>query len=234
MKENSANRATSQTKKVTLEEVKGHPEVKAYIAQAEKYLNSIGYTEHGFRHASLVASIAHNILSRISTYPNRTAELAGIAGFLHDIGNVTGRDEHNVAGALLARNILYDLRADPQEIAIIMTAVGNHEEEGGWPTNEVSAALILADKSDVHRTRVNNPDPATFDIHDRVNYAAKRSFLRVDEAAGTISLEIEIDTEISQVMEYFEIFLNRMIMCRRSAEFLKYRFNLIINGTKMF
>lgn len=229
MKESSV----SQTKKVTLEEVKAHPEVKAYIAQAERYLSAIGFTEHGFRHANLVASIALNILTRMS-YPERTAELAAIAGFLHDMGNVTGRDEHNVAGALLARNVLHDLQADPREIAVIMGAVGNHEEGGGWPTDEVSAALILADKSDVHRTRVNNPDRATFDIHDRVNYAAKRSFLRVDEATQNISLEIEIDTEISQVMEYFEIFLNRMIMCRRSAEFLKYRFNLIINGIKMF
>ncbi|MDP3014624.1 MAG: HD domain-containing protein, partial [Candidatus Subteraquimicrobiales bacterium] len=198
----------------TLEEIKQDKEVMAYIKKADQYMAAIGYTEHGERHANLVSSIARNILSRLS-YPKEVVELAAIAGYLHDIGNVIGRDYHGTASALFAKSVLEKHGAGPSEIATIMNAIGNHEEEHGFITSEVCAALILADKSDVHRTRVRNPELTTFDIHDRVNYAAKKSFLRVDETEKKIFLEIEIDTEISQVMEYFEIFLSRMVICRR-------------------
>ncbi|HAW60454.1 MAG TPA: phosphohydrolase [Actinobacteria bacterium] len=221
-----------RTGDVTLDDIKGDTEVTAYMTQADKFMEAIGYTEHGERHASLVANIARNILTRLS-YPEREAELASIAGYLHDIGNVIGRDLHGTASALIAKSVLERQGMKPQEIATVMNAIGNHEEENGLVTSEVCAALILADKSDVHKTRVRNPDMVTFDIHDRVNYAAQRSFLRVNEAKKQICLEIEIDTNISQVMEYFEIFLSRMVMCRRAAEFLNCTFSLVINDVKL-
>lgn len=219
-------------KVITLDDIKSYPEVVTYLELADKFIGAIGYTEHGFRHANLVAHIAQNVMRRLS-FPERQAELASIAGFLHDIGNVIGRDGHSVSGALLTKDILEKVAVAPEEIAIIMSAIGNHEEKNGWATNEIAAALILADKSDVHYTRVRNPDITGFDIHDRVNYAAKRSFLRVGEPAGVITLEIEIDTTVSQVMEYFEIFLSRMIMCRRAAEFLDCKFSLLVNEVKL-
>ena len=222
----------AKTKPVILKEVKAHPTVVACLKQADKFMEAIGYTEHGVRHAGLVANIAQNILVRLSG-EGREAELAAIAGYLHDMGNVVTREDHGQIAALLAKDVLSDLGMPISEIAIIMSAIGNHEEEYGWATNEVCAALILADKSDVHRSRVRNPDTLSFDIHDRVNYAARRSFLRVDEKTKTITLEIEIDTKISQVMEYFEIFLSRMVMCRRAAEFLKCKFSLVINKVRL-
>ncbi len=218
--------------KATLKEIKQDKEVAAYIEQADKYMEAIGYTEHGSRHANLVSSIARNILSRLS-YSQEMVELAAIAGYLHDLGNVVGRDYHGTVSALIAKSVLERYGIDPREIATVMNAIGNHEEEHGFVASEICAALILADKSDVHRTRVRNPDLVTFDIHDRVNYAAKKSFLRVDEKEKKISLEIEIDTEISQVMEYFEIFLSRMVMCRRAGEFLGCTFSLVINDVKL-
>lgn len=161
------------------------------------------------------------------------AEVGEIAGYLHDVGNVVSRQRHEQVGALIAQDILKSQDMAVDEVAVIMNAIGNHEEEYGWIVSEVSAALVIADKSDVHQTRVRNPDPAAFDIHDRVNYAAKRSFLRVDEKKRLLTLEIDIDTEASTVMEYFEIFLSRMIMCRRAAEYLKCTFSLVINKTKL-
>jgi len=219
---------------VTLDMLKANAEVSAYIEAADTFIGIIGYTEHGFRHANLVSSIAKNVLLRLN-YPERMTELAAIAGYLHDIGNVTGREGHTVSGAIMSMNALRDLGMEPDETALVINAIGAHEEEerGGWATSEVSAALMLGDKSDVHHTRVRNPDKLAFDIHDRVNYAAKRSFLRVDEPSRTVSLEIDIDTEISQVMEYFEIFLSRMLLCSRAAEFLNCKFSLIINNTRL-
>jgi metal-dependent HD superfamily phosphatase/phosphodiesterase len=217
---------------ITLESVKKNALVNNFIDAANEYLGAIGYTEHGFRHVSLVASVAHNTLLHLN-YPEPLPELAGIAGYLHDIGNVVNRQDHGQSAALIAMRILSDIGAAPEETATIISAIGNHEEEIGEPVNPVAAALILADKSDVHKTRVRNPSMISVDIHDRVNYAAERSFLRVDGSRKTISLELTIDTKISQIMEYFEIFMPRMIMCRRAAKFLNCNFELIINERKL-
>ncbi|MDQ7843847.1 MAG: HD domain-containing protein [Armatimonadota bacterium] len=217
---------------ITLDEVKRDPEVEAYITKANEYTGAIGYTEHGARHATLTANIAYNTLKRLA-HPERDAQLAAIAAYLHDIGNLVGRINHEHTGAVLANEILRRLGMDPVERAVVMGAIGNHEEKGGEPVSPVGAAVILADKSDVHRSRVRNPDPTTFDIHDRVNYAVEHSFLRVDEKSKTVTLELTIDTTLSQVMEYFEIFLTRMVMCRRAAQFLGCEFKLQINGAKL-
>jgi metal-dependent HD superfamily phosphatase/phosphodiesterase len=217
---------------VTLEDVKRDREADVYIVKADEYTRAIGYTEHGARHANLVASIAGNVLRRLGL-DDRSVQLAGIAGYLHDIGNLVGRVNHEHTGALLACRILGRLGMGPEEMAVVMGGIGNHEEQTGEPVSEVGAALIISDKSDVHRSRVRNPDPTTFDMHDRVNYAVQHSFLRVDEAARTITLELTIDTRLSHVMEYFEIFLPRMVMCRRAAKLLGCQFKLQINGTKL-
>jgi len=217
---------------VTLDMVRANPYIIAYIRRADDQMGVLGYTEHGERHASLVARIAYNILSHLN-YPERTAELAAIAGYLHDTGNLLHREGHPMSGALLAMEELRRLQMDPMELAIVMGAIGNHEEDHGDPVSEVSAAVIIADKSDVHRSRVRNPNTLAFDIHDRVNYAAQRSFVRVDNDHKTISLELDIDTTISQVMEYFEIFLSRMLISRRAANFLGCNFELIINRVKL-
>jgi len=218
--------------KVTLAEVKAHPLIDAYVRKADEHLAAIGFTEHGYRHVELVARVAKDLLLKLG-YPEREAELAEIAGYTHDIGNAVNRNAHEIAGAVLLTSLLADLGMDPDEVAVVAGAVGNHGEETGSPVNHVAAALILADKSDVHRTRVRNPDAATFDIHDRVNYAAVRSFLNVEPAGRTITLELTIETEICPVMEYFEIFLARMLMCRRAAEFLGCTFHLNINGAAL-
>lgn len=217
---------------VTIEEVKRDLEVVTLLEAANQQLKAKGFTEHGQRHASLVGNIAHNILARLG-YPQRSAELAEIAGYLHDIGNAVHRENHAQIGALLAGEILRRLGVEIKEVAVVMGAIGNHEEGQGDPVSEVSAALIIADKADVHRTRVQNPDRLAFDIHDRVNYAATKSFVRVDGEQRTITLQLEVDTQISQVMDYFEIFTSRMLMARRAAHFLKCEFGLVINDTKM-
>jgi metal-dependent HD superfamily phosphatase/phosphodiesterase len=219
-------------RRVTLEDVVASPDTKAMIEIADEYLGVIGYTEHGFRHANLVAHIAGNIMRRLG-YDERLAELAEVAGYMHDIGNCIGREHHGVSSAILARDILRGLDMDPRETIHVMNALGNHEEEFGTPANPIGAATIIADKSDVHHTRVRNLDPASFDIHDRVNFSARRSFLRVDGEARTLTLELDIDTETSQVMEYFEIFLSRMQMCRAAARELDATFHLQMNGTKL-
>ncbi|HLW59681.1 MAG TPA: phosphohydrolase [bacterium] len=217
---------------LTLEEIKRDREVEAYVAKADEYTRAIGYTEHGTRHANLVASIAGNVLRRLER-PEREITLGTIAGYLHDIGNLVGRVNHEHTGALLAGGILTRLGMEPIDMATVMGAIGNHEEETGEPVSAEGAAVIISDKSDVHRTRVRNPDPTTYDMHDRVNHAVEHSFLRVDAPARTITLELTIDTRLSQVMEYFEIFLPRMVMCRRAAKFLGCEFKLMINGTKL-
>ncbi|MBU4533116.1 MAG: HD domain-containing protein [Firmicutes bacterium] len=217
---------------ITLADVKANPVLDSFIRNGNKFLGAMGYTEHSYRHVNLVSSIARNILERLG-YPKRDAELAAIAGYLHDVGNVVSRANHGNSGAIIAFTALHEMGMPPDEIATVISAIANHEEEYGQPVNTVAAALIMADKSDVHRSRVRNPDLATFDIHDRVNYAAEHSFLWVNEDRRSITLELTIDTEICPVMEYFEIFLLRMALCRRAAVFLKSNFELVINGAKL-
>lgn len=216
----------------SMEQLKNHPGVQTFIALADRYLGELGYTEHGFRHAGLVSKIAYNVLRRLD-YDERTAELAAMAGYLHDMGNFVSRTMHSQTGATVTYDILKDLGMDPSELATVMAAIGNHEEEIGQPVNPVGAALIVADKSDVHRSRVRVKDPTQFDIHDRVNHAVEHSFLRVDPEKRTLTLELKIDTELAGVMEYFEIFLSRMVMCRRAGEYLECQFKIDINGTKL-
>jgi len=217
---------------ITLDDIKANKEVDLYIRKGDEYLRALGFTEHSYRHLELVSHISANVLKYLG-YKERDVELAAIAGYLHDIGNVVGRHDHGAVGGIIAFNILSKMGADPEDIAEIISAIGNHEEEYGVPISKISAALILGDKSDVHRSRVRNKEVACFDIHDRVNYAVQRSFLNVDEGEKAIILELEIDPEISTVMEYFEIFLVRMVMCRRAAAFLGRSFGLVINGAKL-
>ncbi|MEW6541761.1 MAG: HD domain-containing protein [Bacillota bacterium] len=217
---------------ITLQEVKANPIVDSFIRNGNRYLGVMGFTEHSYRHVNLVSSIARNILERLG-YPEREAELAAIAGYLHDLGNVVSRSQHGISGALIAFRVLEKMGMEPDEMAKVLSAIANHEEEYGQPVNTVAAALILADKSDVHRSRVRNPDISTFDIHDRVNYAAEHSFLWVHEDRRAVTLELTIDIEICPVMEYFEIFLTRMALCRRAANFLNSNFELVINGAKL-
>nr|WP_054935470.1 MULTISPECIES: HD domain-containing protein [Moorella] len=217
---------------MTLEDVKKDPEVEELIVKGNEHLGAMGFTEHSHRHLSLVAKISYNVLEHLG-YDRRVAELAAIAGYLHDIGNVISRQDHGQTGALLAYRILTRLGMPTVEVATIMGAIGNHEEEYGQAVNTVGAALILADKSDVHRSRVRNSDISTFDIHDRVNYAVQHSFLRVDASRRTITLELTIDLSISTPMEYFEIFLMRMMMCRRAADFLDCHFGLVVNEARL-
>ncbi|MCJ7577003.1 MAG: HD domain-containing protein [candidate division Zixibacteria bacterium] len=217
---------------VTLEDVKKNEHAKALIDKADEVLGVIGYTEHGQRHASLCANIAHNILVRLK-HSEKRVQLAAISAYLHDIGNVINRDYHAQIGAVLARDILLEMKMSLEDVMEIIAAIGNHDEKDGYPVSDICAAVILADKSDVHSSRVRTLEMIKQDIHDRVNYAAKSSFLRVEEDKGVITLEIKIETSISQVMEYFEIFLSRMIVCRRAAEFLKQKFQLEINGQRL-
>jgi len=218
--------------RVTLEVVQNDVELLAYIEMGDTYLGAIGYTEHGLRHANLTAHIASNILHRLG-YDDHVAEVAGVAGFMHDIGNCVSRDSHWISAAFIARDALARLGMPYADIATVMNAVGNHEEDASDPATPAAAAVVLADKADVHHTRVRNPDPLAYDIHDRVNYASKRSFLRVDSESRMLTLEIEIDTTEIRLMEYFEIFLERMQLCRRAAAVLDAEFSLVINGTKL-
>lgn len=217
---------------VSFEQVRDNPRVKAFIRSADSALEVIGYTEHGERHVGLVAHIAYNTLKRLG-HPEREAELAAIAGYLHDIGNAVNREVHAETGAVMAMRILSDMGMSDDEIAKVMGAIGNHHETDGSAISPVAAAVILGDKSDVHRTRVRNPDMIKFDVHDRVNYAVEKSFLNVDEARKEITLELTIDTKISQVMEYFEIFMTRMLACRKAAIFLGTSFGLTVNGNRL-
>lgn len=217
---------------VKLADVKQHPTIRAYVQQADDNLAAMGFTEHGFRHIGLVSDLARSILLSLGR-EERLAELAAIAGYVHDLGNCVGRVHHGAAGALLVEPVLRELGMPPAEVALILSAVGNHEEEVGEPVNAVAAALILADKSDVHRTRVRNREISTFDIHDRVNFAVNKSVLDVDAEQGLITLNITIETEYTPIMDYFEIFLERMLMCRRAASFLGCQFRLRINEVQL-
>ncbi|MDQ7793115.1 MAG: HD domain-containing protein [bacterium] len=217
--------------RVSLDDVKRDAEVRVYLQRGEEFLGAMGFTEHGHRHAGLVASIAANVLTHLG-FPEREAELGSIAGYLHDVGNVISRHGHEQVGAQLALGILRRLGMPPEEAALVAGAIGNHGDEA-VPVNNLSAALFLADKSDVHRSRVRNQDPSTFDIHDRVNHAVQHSFLRVDGRRRTVTLELRTDTASASVMDYFEIFLTRMVLCRRAAAFLGCRFALTINEQKL-
>lgn len=217
---------------LSLQRLKQNPRVKLYIEGADRYLEAIGYTEHNVRHATNVSQVAGYILRELR-YPERDVTLAEVAGYLHDIGNFLGRQNHDQLGAILCKDILNDLDISVEDSIRIMGAIGTHESENMGVHDPVSAALLIADKSDVHRSRVRNPYMVKFDIHDRVNYSAKESKLSVDAGAKTIILHLTIDTALSQVIEYFEIFLSRMSVCRKAAKILGCEFQLYINKTRM-
>ena len=206
--------------------------IKTYIIRADESLGALGYTEHSFSHVIHVAETAGYILQTLG-YDERTVELAKIAGYLHDIGNLVNRKEHSQSGAVMAWSILNDMHCDPAELATIVTAIGNHDEGSGVPVNAVAAALILADKADVRWSRVRNQDISTFDIHDRVNYSVKRSALKINEEKTLVKLKLTVDTKLSSVMDYFEIFMGRMLLCRKAAEKLGLQFKLIINEQQL-
>ncbi|KAF0197490.1 MAG: hypothetical protein FD169_472 [Bacillota bacterium] len=216
----------------TLVEVKQNPRLKTYLDFGNKHLAAMGFTEHGLRHAGVVATISARILKELN-YPERMAELAAIAGWTHDIGNVISRHNHGQTAAIIVMNTLEEMGMSLEDIATVSAAIGNHEEEYGQSVNDVAAALIIADKSDVHRSRVRNRDFATFDIHDRVNYAVNKSEVLVDAESRIITLRLSIDTNICPVMDYFEIFLTRMVMCRRAAERLESKFSIFMNEAKL-
>ena len=218
--------------KITVEELKKDHEISIYLTRSTEYLGRLGFTEHGKRHATIISDRAYSVLKELD-YSERDCEIAAVAGYIHDIGNMINRYNHGGNGAVMAYTILTRLGMPPEEMALVVSAIGNHEEERGNAINHIASALILADKSDVHRSRVTNKDFATFEIHDRVNYAANSSHLVIDNKLRTIALELTIDTKICPVMEYFEIFLGRMIMSRRAAHFLDCRFNLIINNNQL-
>jgi uncharacterized protein len=220
--------STGRARIPLLEVVQRHERTSAFIAAADRYLDAQGFTEHGFRHARLVGHIAFNVLTHLGHEP-RVAELGAVSGYLHDVGNVVSRAQHGQMSALLAYDLLKELEVDPHEIAEVMSAVGNHEEHYGVVVSPIGAAVVLADKSDVHRSRVRKGASIDMDIHDRVNFAVTSSFLRVDPDAGTITLELAIDDTITTVFEYFEIFLERMIMCRRAAQTLGCAFRITVN-----
>lgn len=215
---------------ITLDEIRKSPEIRTYITQADASLTARGFTEHAFAHVGRCAEVAGNILTALH-FPRREVELAQIAAYMHDIGNVINRADHALSGANMAFRILDRMGMPPEEIATVITAIGHHDDSTAFPVNAVAAAVILGDKTDVRRSRVRNQDFATFDIHDRVNYAVARSEVLIDsEKEDTITLALTIDTQVCAVMDYFEIFLHRMVLCRKAAEFLKLRFHLEING----
>jgi len=213
---------------LTLNDIKRNDAINMYITRADESLEALGYTEHSFAHVTRTADVSGYILKTLG-FPERDVELAKIAGYLHDIGNLVNRENHSLSGAVMAFRILDNMGFEAADIATITTAIGNHDEGTGVPVNHVSAALILADKTDVRRSRVRNVDISTFDIHDRVNYSVKKSILKINEEHTLVKLKLTVDTKYGSVMDYFEIFLGRMIMCRKAAEKLGMHFKLIIN-----
>lgn len=218
---------------ITYEALRQDEEIKTYIARADESLRALGYTEHSFAHVTRVAETAAYLLAMLH-YDAHAIEIARIAAYLHDIGNLVNRADHSQSGAIIAFRILEHKGMPAEDISTIVTAIGNHDEGTGIAVNAVAAALIIADKSDVRRTRVRNADFSTFDIHDRVNYSVTSSAVTVDEARTTVQLSLQIDTAISPVMDYFEIFLNRMTMCRKAADKLGLAFRLTINEQRLF
>ena len=216
---------------VSFERIKNDAAIREYIKAADRSLLALGYTEHSFAHVTRVAQVAAELLLELG-YSEKDAELARIAGFMHDIGNLVNREEHSQSGAVMAFRILDNMGMPPEDIAKVVTAIGNHDEGTGIPVSPLAAALILADKSDVRRTRVRNSDLKTFDIHDRVNYSVTSSSLVIEKHKSSVTLNILIDTAISSLMDYFEIFLSRMKLCKRAAETLGLDFNLVINERK--
>ena len=214
---------------ITIEEVKADKAIHTYIEKGDEALIALGFTEHSFTHVGKVSKTAKDILLKLG-YPERDAELAEIAGYLHDIGNIVNRTDHAQSGAIMAFRILDNMGASADDIATIITAIGNHDEGTAVPVNPITAALILADKTDVRASRVRNTDIKSFDIHDRVNYSVKRADLDISTEKKEIELKLQIDTDFCSVMDYFEIFLGRMILCRKAAEKLGLRFRLSVNG----
>jgi len=224
--------ATGRARIPLLDRVRAHERTSTFLTLADEFLGAQGFTEHGHRHALLVGHISFNVLTHLG-HDGRTCELAAVAGYLHDIGNVVSRAYHGQTSAMLAYDLLKELDVPPRDAAYVLSAVGNHEEQYGEVVSPVGAAVILADKSDVHRSRVRKDASIEMDIHDRVNYAVEASFLRVDPDARTLTLELRIDTSISQVLEYFEIFLERMIMCRRAARTVGCDFKITVNDVSI-
>lgn len=217
---------------VTYEDIRNDESIKTYINEADKVLLALGYTEHSFPHVVKTAKMAEMILLTLN-YPKRTAELAKIAGYMHDIGNIVNRIDHAQSGAVMAFRLLDRMGMDPDEIVQVISAIGNHDEGTAAAVNPIAAALILADKTDVRRSRVRNQDFSNFDIHDRVNYAVEESRIYFNEDNTAIILDLKIDTSISAVMDYFEIFLGRMLLSRKAAEYLDIHFELIVNGQRL-
>ena len=217
---------------ITFEQIKKDERIRRYITCADESLIALGYTEHSFAHVGRVADTAGYILDTLG-YSERDCELAKIAGWLHDMGNLVNRIDHAQSGAVMAFQILSDLGGEAEEIAAIVTAIGNHDENTAVPVSDIAAALILSDKTDVRRSRVRNKDKTSFDIHDRVNYSAKRSQVRINEEHTLIKLKLSIDTRYCSVMDYFEIFLGRMLLCRKASERLGLEFRLIMNEQQM-
>ena len=217
---------------VTLDDVKNNEEVQAFINGAEKQIKALGYTEHSHRHIGIVSKRTGEILQKLG-YDERTTELGKIAGYLHDIGNVINRTDHAHSGAILSYQILKSMNMPLEEITEIISAIGNHDEKTGTAVSAISAALILADKSDAHRQRVTNTNMSTFDIHDRVNYAVTNSELEVNAEEKKVVLKLTIDTQICPVLDYFQIFMERTMMSKYAAKYLDVWFELVVNGTKI-
>ena len=217
---------------MTLDDIKNCEAIRTYITRADESLSALGFTEHSFAHVTKVSVIAGYILETLG-FPEREVELARIAGYLHDVGNLVNRENHSLSGAVIAFRILENLGFSASDIATVTTAIGNHDEGTGVPVNPVCAALILADKTDVRRSRVRNTEISSFDIHDRVNYSVQKSLLEINDEQTVIVLRLTVDTKYGSVMDYFEIFLGRMILCRKAAERLGMDFKLVINNQQL-
>lgn len=218
--------------RITFADIKNSEEIRTYIKQADTSLDVLGYTEHSFAHVTKCAEVAGKLLEDMG-YSDREADLAKIAGYMHDIGNVINRVDHAQSGAVMAFRILDKMGMPTEDIATVITAIGNHDEATAFPVNAVAAALIIADKTDVRRSRVRNKETIYSDIHDRVNYAVEKVELLLDKEAKTITLHLNIDTEICAVMDYFEIFMDRMLLSRKAADYLGLVFRLNINGSNL-
>lgn len=214
---------------ITYEQIKDHPAVKVYIEESNRALGALGYTEHSFAHVTKVATVAGDLLEKLG-YDAHTVELTRIAGYMHDIGNIVNRVDHSQSGAVMAFRILDNEGMDPLDISRIVSAIGNHDEGTGVPVNEIAAAIIIADKSDVRRSRVRNDDHSTFDIHDRVNYSVYSTDLDLDKDEKMLTLRLDVDTAYGSVMDFFEIFHTRMVMCKNAAATLGLSFGITING----